>query len=111
MKAKPNFQEYMELSANCPKCDAPLVLKYASNPKHSRKLSIIIACRNQCDKHIWNTDIREGFTHWWLDGTRDREGYEGILKLLSDSENKLLRQLEKQLSKINRTYKRQNLTS
>jgi len=104
-KAKPYFQEYTTLSASCPKCGTPLVLKYASNPsRHMRQLSIIVACKNQCDKPIWNTDAKEGFTHWWLDGDRDREGYERIVQSLPTEEMKLVRRLERQVRKINREY-------
>lgn len=104
-KAKTYFQEHTTLSANCPKCRSPLVLKYASNPRrHMKQLSIIVACKNQCDKHIWNTDAKEGFTHWWLDGDRDREGYERIVQSLPTDERRLIRQLERQVRKINIDY-------
>ena len=104
-KAKLYFQEYTTLSANCPKCGTPLVLKYASNPgRHMKTLSVIVACKNQCDKPIWNTDSKEGFTHWWLDGDRDREGYERIVQSLPIDERKLIKQLEKQVREINKGY-------
>ena len=104
-KAKPYFQEYTTLSASCPKCGTPLVLKYASNPgRYMRQLSIIVACKKQCDKRIWNTNAKEGFTHWWLDGLRDREGYERIVQSLPIDERKLIRQLEKQVREINEHY-------
>lgn len=104
-KAKLYFQEYMVLSANCPECGAPLVLKFASNPdKHLKKLSVIVACRNKCDREIWNTDAEEGYTHWWLDGDRDREGYERIIQSLPTDEGRLIKQLERQVRKMNREY-------
>ncbi|MHA1330933.1 MAG: hypothetical protein ACTSR2_07640 [Candidatus Hodarchaeales archaeon] len=104
-KAKPYFQEYKTLSAKCPKCKAPLVLKYASNPeRHLRKLSLIVACKNNCDRSIWNTDGKEGFTHWWLDGPRDRKGYHGVIQSLPSNERKMVKKLEKQVRKINREY-------
>lgn len=104
-KARLYFQEYMTLSADCPECSAPLVLKYATNPsKHMKKLSLIVACKKQCDREIWNTDAKEGFTHWWLDGPRDQEGYERIIESLPTDERKLIRKLERQVRKMNREY-------
>lgn len=104
-KAKHNFQEYTVLSANCPECGAPLVLKFASNPdRHMKKLSVIVACKNECDREIWNTDAKEGYTHWWLDGQRDKEGYEKIIQSLPSDERKLVKQLARQVGKINRAY-------
>ena len=105
-KAKRHFQEYMILSATCPKCGSPLVLKYASNPNRHfpKKLSMIVACRNACDRNIWNTDAKEGFTHWWLDGPREREEYERIIQSLPSNERKLVKQLERQVKRINREY-------
>ena len=104
-KAESRFLEYMTLSANCPECDAPLILKFASNPdRHMKKLSVIIACKNDCDRELWNTDAKEGVTHWWLDGARDRQGYERIIESLPTDERKLVRQLERQVRKMNREF-------
>lgn len=96
------FQTYKTLSAQCPRCGGQLAIKYASNPAHQRKFSVIIACTNNCDRKIWNTDAKNGFTHWWLDGSRDRDGYLKIIESLLPKEKKMLEELEKGLQKINR---------
>jgi len=101
-KSKKFFQIYKTISATCPRCGGQLAIKYASNPKHLRKLSVIIACTNNCDREIWNTDAKSGFTHWWLDGPRDREGYTKIVESLPPEGKEIIKELEKSLQKINR---------
>jgi len=102
-KAKPYFQVYMKLSARCPGCGAPLVLKYRSNPErdYGRRLSVIIACSKACDKELWNLDVEEGLTHWWLDGTRDRETYRRIVESLPREEREIIKELERNLITLN----------
>jgi len=100
-KSKRFFQIYKIISASCPQCRGQLAIKYASNPKHLRKLSVIIACTNNCDREIWNTDAKSGFTHWWLDGSRDRVGYLKIVESLPFEEKKIIKELERALQKIN----------
>ena len=97
-----SFQIYRAISAKCPRCGGQLAIKYASNPKHLRKLSVIIACTNNCDREIWNTDVESGFTHWWLDGPRDRDGYLKIVESLPSEEKKIVEELERGLRRINR---------
>lgn len=101
-KSKKFFQIYKTISASCPQCGGQLAIKYASNPKHLRKLSVIIACTNNCDRKIWNTDAKSGFTHWWLDGPRDRDGYLKIVESLPPGEKKILKEIERGLREINR---------
>jgi hypothetical protein len=101
-KSKKIFQIYKTISACCPQCGGQLAIKYASNPKHLRKLSVIIACTNNCDREIWNTDAKSGFTHWWLDGSRDRDGYLKIVESLPPNEKKIVEELERGLRRINR---------
>jgi len=103
-KAKPYFQEFRKLSAQCPKCGSQMILKFASNPQRhgGRKLSIILCCSNGCDRDIWNTDANEKeFTHWWLDGNRNKEGYEKILKSLPEKERVLVKNLEYEVRMLN----------
>jgi len=102
--AGPYFQEFRKLSVSCPKCDSQMVLKYASKPEYhnGRKLSIIMCCSKNCDRKIWNTDAKaEDFTHWWLDGRRNLEGFEKIKNLMNESEKKLIEELQKKLFVIN----------
>jgi len=101
-KSTKYFQIYKTISAYCPRCGSQLVIKYASNPGHQRKLSIIIACINNCDRKLWNTDAQSGFTHWWLDGDRDRKGYLKIVESLPKNEKKMVRELQRGLQKINK---------
>jgi hypothetical protein len=101
-KSEKFFQIYKTISARCPRCGGQLAIKYASNPKHLRKLSVIIACTNNCDRKIWNTDVKSGFTHWWLDSSRDRDGYLRIIESLPLEEKKMIGQLERGLQKVNR---------
>jgi len=101
-KSKEYFQIYKTISAHCPQCDGQLAIKFASNPKHQRKLSIIIACTNNCDKQKWNTDAKTGFTHWWLDGSRDREGYMRIVESLPPEERNTIKELERSLQELNK---------
>jgi hypothetical protein len=101
-KGEKFFQIYRTICASCPQCGGQLAIKYASNPKHLRKLSIIIACTKNCDRDIWNTDTKSGFTHWWLDGPRDRDGYLKIIESLPLEEKKIIKELERGLRKINR---------
>ena len=101
--AKPYFQVHRPLTASCPKCGAQLALMYAAKPKHGRKLSVIIACSLECDRAIWGTEAEEGFTHWWLDGPRDRLGYEKIVVSLPPSEKREIHELEDSLRRINAT--------
>jgi hypothetical protein len=101
-KSEKYFQIYKTISARCPRCGGQLAIKYASNPKHLRKLSVIIACTSNCDREIWNTDAKSGFTHWWLDGPRDRVGYLKIIESLPSNEKKIVEELEKGLRKINK---------
>ena len=110
-KSESYFKEYKILSANCPNCGAPLVIKYARNPpKHYlRKLSIIIACTAECDRAIWNTDAKEGFTHWWLEGNRDKVGYEKIIDSLPSDEKKTVRELERGIRRINKDRSKINI--
>ena len=101
-KSKKYFQIYKIISVRCPRCGGKLAIKYSSNPKHLRKLSVIIACTSNCDREIWNTDAKSGFTHWWLDGPRDRVGYLKIIKSLPSNEKKIVEELERGLRKINK---------
>jgi hypothetical protein len=63
-------------------------------------LSVIIACTDNCDREIWNTDAKSGFTHWWLDGSRDRDGYLRIVESLPPEEKKIIKELERGLADI-----------
>ena len=103
-KSSKSFQIYKTISANCPRCGGQLAIKFASNPNHQRKLSVIIACTKNCDRELWNTEAKSGFTHWWLDGSRDREGYLKIIDSLPPEEKKAMEELEKCLRKINSLY-------
>ena len=103
--AKPFFQIYRRLTGNCPNCNSKLVLKYRINDNDFRALSIILACSNNCDRQIWNTKATEGFTHWWLDGKRDKEDYERIISSLPDEERKLVKELESILYALNDSQK------
>jgi hypothetical protein len=103
-KATPEFQTYRDLDARCPKCNSMMILKFASNPLGygGRRLSIIMCCSNDCDRDLWNTKTNEkDFTHWWLDGSRNKEGYEAILESLPTEEKALIRELEKDLYLLN----------
>lgn len=88
-------------STEPPNCGAQLAVKYARNSKHKRVLSVIIACTKECDKAIWNTEAKEGFTHWWLDGNRDKEGYDKIVHSLTFDEQEIIHELESRLRRIN----------
>jgi len=101
--AKPYFQEFKKLSVNCPKCKSQMVLKFASNPeKHGRKLSIILCCSKDCDRKIWNRKVEEKeFTHWWLDGKRNLEGYEKIVNSLPKEEREFIKRLKNEIVLFN----------
>jgi len=64
---------------------------------------VIIACSRECDRATWGTEAQEGFTHWWLDGPRDRSGYEKIVASLPPSEKREIHELEDSLRRTNRT--------
>ena len=103
-KATPEFQKYRDLDARCPKCNSMMTLEFASNPLRygGRKLSIIMCCNNDCDRDLWNTKADEkDFTHWWLDGSRNREGYDSIVDSLPPQEKELVRRLEEELLVVN----------
>jgi hypothetical protein len=51
---------------------------------------------------IWNTEAKSGFTHWWLDGSRDGDGYFKIIESLPPEEKKIIKELERGLQKVNR---------
>lgn len=105
---KQHFQEYKIISANCPNCGALLVIKYACNPeKHGRMPSVIIACSKNCDTATWNTDSKEGSTHWWLDGSRDRVRYMRIINSLPPNEKEMIKTLERDLIALNKLFRRQ----
>jgi len=103
-RAKLRFQELKRLSASCPRCGSQMILKSASNPQRhcGRRLSIILCCSNECDKVLWNTNANEKkFTHWWLDGERNREGYGLIINSLPKEERKLIEKLQKEVIELN----------
>ena len=103
-RATPEFQKYRDLDARCPKCNSVMILKFASNPLRygGRRLSIIMCCGNDCDRDLWDTKADEkDFTHWWLDGSRNKEGYEAIVESLPTEEKGLIRELEKDLYLLN----------
>ncbi len=104
--ATPRFEIYKRLTANCPKCGSQLVLKYRSKESDARRLSVIMACSNDCDKPIWNKHVEKGFTHWWLDVIMQREGYDEIINSLPTEESKIIRELEQCVRKLNIQYRK-----
>jgi len=103
-RAAYTFQVYRKLSARCPKCRSVMVLRFSSNPIYGRRLSIVMACGGDCDRSIWDSKVDEkDFTHWWLDGSRNQQGYDSIVESLPAEEKELVRGLEKALLIVNRT--------
>jgi hypothetical protein len=81
-----------------------MTLKFASNPLRygGKRLSIIMCCSSDCDRDLLNTKADEkDFTHWWLDGSRNKEGYEAIVESLPTKEKQLIKELEKALYLLN----------
>lgn len=100
-EAVPHFQELRRLTAQCPKCNSQMILKYASNPERhgGRKLSVILCCSKSCDRGIWNSNAdEEEFTHWWLDGSRNMIEFQKIITSLPEEEARFVKELQTELS-------------
>ena len=65
---------------------------------------MIVCCSNDCDKAIWDSNSDEKqFTHWWIDGNRNLEGFTSIINSLPNEEKELLVELREDVHSLNVT--------